>query len=84
MTIVTAGVSAKGTTNVNFNWRLIKSPLFVMDYVVVHELAHLIEANHTSHSRGIVHAKTPTMERLLPSNDGFGSANPGENTSGAI
>ncbi|MDN5939045.1 MAG: M48 family metallopeptidase, partial [Salinisphaera sp.] len=28
--------------NVNFNWRLIKAPMFVIDYVVIHELAHLI------------------------------------------
>jgi ATP-dependent exoDNAse (exonuclease V) beta subunit len=31
--------------------------------VIVHELAHLIEANHTSHFWGIVRAKTPTMEK---------------------
>jgi predicted metal-dependent hydrolase len=26
--------------NVNFNWRLIKAPMFVIDYIIVHELAH--------------------------------------------
>jgi predicted metal-dependent hydrolase len=49
--------------NVNFNWRLIKAPMFVIDYVIVHELAHLIEANHTSRFWGIVRANTPTMEK---------------------
>jgi hypothetical protein len=49
--------------NINFNWRLIKAPTFVIDYVIVHELAHLIEANHTSRFWGIVRAKTPTMEK---------------------
>jgi predicted metal-dependent hydrolase len=29
--------------------------------VIVHELAHLIEANHTSDFWNIVAAKTPTM-----------------------
>jgi len=48
---------------VNFNWRLIKAPMFVIDYVIVHELAHLIEANHTSDFWSIVRAKTPTMEK---------------------
>ena len=48
--------------SVNFNWRLIKAPMFVIDYVIVHELAHLIEANHTSDFWSIVRAKTPTME----------------------
>lgn len=49
--------------NVNFNWRLIKAPMFVIDYVIVHELAHLIESNHTSRFWNIVRAQTPTMER---------------------
>jgi predicted metal-dependent hydrolase len=48
---------------VNFNWRLIKAPMFVIDYVIVHELAHLIEANHTSRFWSIVRANTPTMEK---------------------
>jgi predicted metal-dependent hydrolase len=49
--------------NINFNWRLIKAPMFVIDYVIVHELAHLIEANHTSRFWGIVRANTPTAEK---------------------
>lgn len=31
-----------------FNWRLIMAPIEVMDYVVVHELAHITEKNHSS------------------------------------
>jgi hypothetical protein len=49
--------------NVTFNWRLIKAPMFVIDYVIVHELAHLIEANHTSRFWNIVRANAPTMEK---------------------
>jgi predicted metal-dependent hydrolase len=49
--------------NVSFNWRLIKAPMFVIDYVVVHELAHLLEANHTSRFWSIVRAHTPAMEK---------------------
>lgn len=49
--------------NVSFNWRLIKAPMFVIDYVIVHELAHLIEANHTDHFWSIIRAKSPTMEK---------------------
>jgi len=36
--------SAKG--NLNFSWRLIMAPLPIVDYVVVHELVHLVEKNH--------------------------------------
>lgn len=49
--------------NVNFNWRLIKAPMFVIDYVIVHELAHLIEANHTPRFWNVVRTQTPTMEK---------------------
>ena len=49
--------------NVNFNWRLIKAPMFVIDYVIVHELAHLLEANHTLRFWNIVRAQTPTMDK---------------------
>ncbi len=31
----------------HFNWRLLQLPVFLVDYVVVHELAHLQENNHT-------------------------------------
>lgn len=49
--------------NVSFNWRLIKAPMFVIDYVIVHEFAHLIEANHTSRFWSIVRANNPSMEK---------------------
>lgn len=32
---------------VAFNWKLIQAPFFVLDYVVVHELCHLRELNHS-------------------------------------
>lgn len=37
--------STKGT--LNFTWRLVMAPLEVIDYVVVHELCHLKELNHS-------------------------------------
>jgi predicted metal-dependent hydrolase len=37
--------STRGT--LSFNWRLIMAPPEVLDYVVVHELAHMMEHNHS-------------------------------------
>ncbi|MGQ9621538.1 MAG: M48 family metallopeptidase [Bacteroidales bacterium] len=33
--------------NLNFSWRLVMAPLPVIDYVVIHELVHLEEKNHS-------------------------------------
>jgi predicted metal-dependent hydrolase len=37
--------------------------LRVIDYVIVHELAHLIEGNHTPRFWSIVRAKSPMLEK---------------------
>jgi Predicted metal-dependent hydrolase len=37
--------STKG--NLNFNFRLSMAPAFVFDYIIVHELCHLLEMNHS-------------------------------------
>lgn len=37
--------SSKG--NLNFPWNLIMCPLEVVDYVIIHELAHCLEMNHS-------------------------------------
>jgi predicted metal-dependent hydrolase len=35
--------------------------MFVIDYVIVHELAHLIENNHTPQFWNIVRTKSPAL-----------------------
>lgn len=37
--------SQKG--NLNFNWKLVMAPTFIVDYVVVHELCHFKQMNHS-------------------------------------
>ena len=37
--------SKKG--NLNFNWKLIMAPAWVLNYVIVHELCHLRYLNHS-------------------------------------
>jgi predicted metal-dependent hydrolase len=33
--------------NLSFNWKLIKAPMFVIDYIIIHELLHTRIMNHT-------------------------------------
>lgn len=49
--------------NVTFNWRLIKAPMFVIDYVVVHELVHFLEPNHTPRFWGIIRSQITQMDK---------------------
>ena len=39
--------SCSATGSINFSWRLILAPEAVLDYVVAHEVAHLVEMNHS-------------------------------------
>ena len=39
--------SCSAKNNLNFAWRLVMCPLFVIDYVVVHELSHITYKNHS-------------------------------------
>ena len=39
--------SCSRKNNLNFNWRLLMTPEPVIDYIVIHELSHLKEMNHT-------------------------------------
>jgi hypothetical protein len=45
--------------NLNFNWRLLLAPLVVLDYIVIHELAHLKEGNHSPRFWALVAEQCP-------------------------
>jgi predicted metal-dependent hydrolase len=49
--------STRGT--LSFNWRLVLAPLEVLDYVVVHELCHLREQNHSRRFWKLVESRRP-------------------------
>jgi len=51
--------SCTPSDNLNFNWRLIKAPMRVIEYVIVHELAHLLEPNHTGKFWSTVKTQIP-------------------------
>ena len=40
--------SCTASGNLNFHWKFMMAPLTVIDYIVVHELAHLIHSNHSA------------------------------------
>lgn len=54
--------SCSTTGTVSFTWRLIMAPMDVIDYVVVHELAHLREMNHSVRFWALVVSVLPDYE----------------------
>lgn len=48
-----------------FNWRLIMAPLLVVRYVIIHELAHTLEKNHSHKFWGRVSAFNPSYKQQI-------------------
>ncbi len=51
--------------NLQFSWRIIMTPLMVLDYVVIHELAHTKEKNHSWKFWTEVRKMTPAYKQHI-------------------
>ena len=58
-----ASCSAKG--NINFHWKCAMAPMDVLQYIIVHELAHLIHLNHTKEFWNEVDKVLPKYEEQM-------------------
>ncbi len=55
--------SCSSAGNLNYNWRLIFAPEEVVDYIVIHELAHRIEMNHSPAFYQVVASVMPDYKK---------------------
>lgn len=55
--------SCSSTGRLNYNWRLVLAPPFVLDYVAAHEVAHLVHMNHSASFWKTVESALPEMSR---------------------
>lgn len=51
--------SCSSIGNINYNWKIIMASLAVVDYIVVHELCHLVHHNHSSEYWKLVESILP-------------------------
>lgn len=58
----TRWASCSSTGGLNFSWRLILAPEYVLDYVITHEAAHLVELNHSHRFWALVRQLYPDPE----------------------
>ena len=54
--------SCSGQDSLNFSWRLVMAPLPVIDYVIVHELAHIRHKNHSTRFWALVRRFMPDYQ----------------------
>ena len=54
--------SCSAAGRLNFSWRLILAPSFVLDYLAAHEVAHLKEMNHSPRFWRLVHLLAPRTD----------------------
>ena len=58
------GLCTPSTRHIRISSRLVGFPMWVLDYVIVHELAHLLVDEHSSHFWEVVH-RYPKAERAI-------------------
>ena len=58
--------SCSTTGVLSYSWRLILAPPFVLDYLAVHEVAHLIEMNHSPRFWRLVNGVCSDASRAKP------------------
>ena len=55
--------SCSASGHLSFSWRLILAPDYVLDYLAAHEVAHLVEMNHSRRFWGVVERLVPDFQR---------------------
>src|SRR6185437_2622079 len=55
--------SCTSAGSLSFSWRLILAPPMVLDYLAAHEVAHLVEMNHSPRFWRVVARICPSLER---------------------
>lgn len=49
--------------NISINWRIIKAPSFVIDYVIIHELCHTVIMKHTVKFETLLNSHYPDYKQ---------------------
>lgn len=49
--------------NISINWRIVKAPEFVIDYVIIHELCHTLIMKHTAKFQTLLNSHCPNYRQ---------------------
>ena len=60
--------------NISINWRVIKAPEFVIDYIIIHELCHTVIMKHTVRFQTLLRSHCPDCEQAQLWLDKYGNS----------
>ena len=60
--------------NISINWRVVKAPAFVIDYVIIHELCHTVIMKHTVRFQTLLRSHCPDCEAAQAWLDKYGNS----------
>ena len=60
--------------NISINWRVIKAPEFVIDYIIIHELCHTVIMKHTIRFQTLLRSHCPDCEQAQAWLDKYGNS----------
>lgn len=60
--------------NISINWRIVKAPTFVIDYVITHELCHTVIMKHSVRFQTLLRSHCPDYEAAQAWLDRYGNS----------
>ena len=66
--------SCSGYKNISFNWRIIKAPQSVSDYIIIHELVHTKIMNHSAKFHTLLKSLYPDCKDAVSWLDKYGNS----------
>ncbi|WP_244544331.1 MULTISPECIES: SprT family zinc-dependent metalloprotease [unclassified Beijerinckia] len=65
--------SCSADGSLNFSWRIILAPAFVLDYLAAHEVAHMVHLNHSAKFWALTHRLSADTDRAEAWLDAYGT-----------
>lgn len=60
--------------NISLNWKLVKAPGYVLDYIIVHELLHTVVMNHTHKFWSLLRSYYPNYKESIKWLEKYGNS----------
>lgn len=66
--------NCSGDKNISLNWKLIKAPEYVIDYIIIHELLHTVVMSHTNKFWTLLKSYYPNYKEAIKWLEKYGNS----------